>query len=439
MSAPNATDATVLGAAVPGFIAAHELPTVRSVRRFSVVAPDGRLVRVSVDSPAAVGRFRQLATIATVQRGVGELLAAGTTGSTGFVVQPLPGRRLVDLLALGGVDPGQLGGLLARVAGTLDALHDAGLVFGALAVSALVLDDPSGGVAGAGLDVAVLDDLLSVLPLGDRVPTNAAGRFVGGVPSAPELTDGAELTPATDVFGLAAVLATMLIGSTGWVTNPAAALRRYGSGSAAVLTALSIDPAARRVGVQELLQAVTGLTAGAPAPASVAPVSAAPASVAPVVAPASAAPSAGPSAAPSAAHRAATSPAPAPAQGSGTLPPPPPAPAPAPVGSGMLPPPPPVRSRQPLPSAALAAPTGPAIVRHTPCWQREIDDAALRMWGPVDPLADPIDRPDLRFRSAAVIEELTEEPERPLWRSPVLICSVLATIIVLVVAGILIF
>lgn len=63
----------------------------------------------------------------------------------------------------------------------------------------------------------------------------------------------------------------------------------------------------------------------------------------------------------------------------------------------------------------------------------------MMVWGPVDPLADPIDRPDLRFRSAVVIEELAEDPERPLWRSPVLVCSLLATIVVLVVAGILMF
>jgi len=391
----------ILGAAVPGLQSAEQLPTVRGVRRFSVLAPDGRTVRVSVDSPEAVTIFRELALLPAIRWGVGELLAAGSHGRHGFIVQPAAAGRLADRIVAGGCPPAEVARLLQPVARALSALHAGGLCFAATAVPAISLVPAIAGTAIAGtaiagsagtgaagsMPTAVLDDLLPVVPLGSRIAPGAWDRFAGAVPSAPELRDGGPLTAATDVFGLAVVVATLLTGSTAWTADPAAALLAAGACAAALRTALAIDPAGRRITVEELYLALADQPAASLADQ--------------------------PAAENSAGYQ-----------------------TPAVL---ELPPPPPVRSRL---AAPVEAP-GRQLVEHRsstvggadlPEWQREIAQAAMLLWGDFDNTGAPVDRPELRYRAASSFEQLVADPVRPMWRSPVLVCSVLATLVVLVVA-----
>ena len=366
----------MLAEAVPELQSAAQLPTVHGAQRFAVVAPDGRTVLVSLDSPDAVGRFRQLAAVPAIGTGVAELLAAGVSGSTGFIVQPMP-EPLPGWQS--GLAPDRLRALLEPVVAALIALHAAGLCVGSLSLDSLALQ--ADGTAN-------LADLLTAVPIGARVAPGDWPRYAGAVPSAPEIADGQPLTAATDSFALAAMIATLLTGSSGWLGNPAAALSALGAeGRDTVLGALAIEPAGRRGTPQDLLQALTDVAGAAPPrPAS-----------RPVVE----------------ASRPVARPAPA---------------APQP-GRSTLPPPPPVRSRQPVAAADV-----PAAVREVPAWQRQLSDAAVEMWGPADEFAEPIDRPDLRFRPAVELTQLAVTPDRPAWRSPVVIGSVVLTAVVLVIA-----
>lgn len=129
------------------------------------------------------------------------VLATGRHDGTPYLVMPLVrGRTLADHLEEGALSPREAVELLAGIAGALDAVHRNGLVHGDVKPSNIMLtEQPSSR--------AVL------LDFGQGATTKAdrAGSFVGTPAyAAPEHLRRGSVTPAADIYALAAVLAECL-------------------------------------------------------------------------------------------------------------------------------------------------------------------------------------------------------------------------------------
>ncbi|HEY3503080.1 MAG TPA: serine/threonine-protein kinase [Actinocatenispora sp.] len=173
-----------------------------------------------------------------------------------LVMEYLPWRSLAQRVAdTGPLSPRRAAGLGAQLAGALEALHDKGIVHCDVKPgNVLVADDGAAKLTDFGLSRLLGDDAA----LGDGL--------VRGTPAylAPEVADGQEPTPASDVFSLGATLYAAVEGVSpfGSSDSPAALQRRARAGAIApparsgpalarLLTALlAPDPADRPTAAQ---------------------------------------------------------------------------------------------------------------------------------------------------------------------------------------------
>lgn len=229
---------------------------------FEAVDVDGAPVALKVLRPELTGdatlkaRFRREARLAQAIRSahVAPILELGEAHGLTFLVLPLyPGGSLAARLANGPLDAGDTADLAAQLARGLDELHGRGIVHRDVKPSnVLFAADGTAALSDFGLARAV-----------DSTRLTLDGQLLG-TPHylAPELIEGHEATPASDLYALGCVLYECVAG-----TPPFAAHRLAQLGFAhlvepppdprerrpelpadfalALLTALDKDPAAR--------------------------------------------------------------------------------------------------------------------------------------------------------------------------------------------------
>lgn len=161
-------------------------------------------------------------------------------GGPVLVLQYAPGGTLAALVARRGpCSPGEVVGLLAPIASALAAAHAVGLVHGDLSPGNILLD-------GDGRPLLADLGTARLLADGNGLAFGTAG-FVD-----PAVAAGRPVSPASDVYGLAAVGVYVLSGSaltgTAVTEGPLAVLAGYGLPDAMVRVleqALHVDPGAR--------------------------------------------------------------------------------------------------------------------------------------------------------------------------------------------------
>ncbi len=131
--------------------------------------------------------------------GDGQAAVPGGTAIRYLVRDLVPGQTLEERLAEGPLQPAEALRIVASVAGTLAALHEAGLSHGNLVPSNVVLGPDGVTVTDAGLW------LLRDHPVVDVFPSALSY-------TAPERAAGGPVTPAADMYSLGVVFAACLAG-----------------------------------------------------------------------------------------------------------------------------------------------------------------------------------------------------------------------------------
>ncbi|WP_187697848.1 serine/threonine-protein kinase [Cellulomonas telluris] len=213
-----------------------------------------KLLHPHVGADAAV-RARLLREVAALQRlrhpSVAAVLDAEADSTEAFIVTELvPGATLTERVrADGPLDADELLALAEGLRSALAAVHAAGVVHRDLKPSNVLLTD----------DGPVLIDFGLAQGLDDDATLTTAG-FVLGTPGylAPELLDGGEPGPATDLWGWAALLAYAATGRDPFGSRPVeAVLARARSGEVDLagvgpLTAEAVSAALRPVPAERL-------------------------------------------------------------------------------------------------------------------------------------------------------------------------------------------
>lgn len=271
----------------------------------AVQASLGRPVALKVlrpelaDDPDFVARFRREARLqASLEHPhVLSVYEVGSSSEGLFLAMKLvTGKTLLDLLDQGELSTERALTLLDQVAGALDAAHEAGLVHRDVKPQNILVDDG---------DRAYLADF-GLTRLGTETTATASRSMLGSVAYvAPEVVGGADPTPASDRYGLAATLFQSLTGDVPFpFSSPAAVLyahaadpvpsarRRRPELSASLDEvfdrALAKDPAARPATSRALLAEALGAIGSDEAVLSSVPptaIVAAPVSETPAVAP----------------------------------------------------------------------------------------------------------------------------------------------------------
>ena len=210
-------------------------------------------------------------------------------GEAPFVtMELLDGETLAQRIArCGHFDVGAAQRVLRQVALGLAAVHRAGVVHGDLKSENIFLERGRDGVAR----VVIIDFGLarSLLPGAHRPPPRAAREVAGTVAyMAPEQLQGAEATPASDIYGLGVVVFQMVTGQlpfqlapTAEATQAALAARIAGppplpsairrelgpAWDQLVARCLARDPAERFARAEQLLCALHGMPRQLPRPA----------------------------------------------------------------------------------------------------------------------------------------------------------------------------
>ncbi|MFW3172597.1 serine/threonine-protein kinase [Geodermatophilus sp. CPCC 206100] len=181
-------------------------------------------------------------------------VAVDEAGSPWLVMEYLPSRSLAEVLAEDGVlHVDQVAQIGAQVADALVATHAAGIVHRDVKPANVLIGE------GAGVDGLVKITDFGISHATGDVTLTQTGQITG-TPAflAPEVAQGSEMTPESDVFSLGATLYTCLEGEPpfgmddnalrllhrvagGQVAPP----RRAGSMSGALTRMLAVDPAAR--------------------------------------------------------------------------------------------------------------------------------------------------------------------------------------------------
>lgn len=193
-----------------------------------------------------------------------ELLASGGDDEdTAYLVMPLyEGERLEELAAHGPMAPAAIAPFVSAAAGALDALHAAGLIHGDVKPANLLR------AVGDAPGIKLIDFNVTI-PIG----ASTGGQFAGSAPyMAPELWRGDAVSPATDVYALAAMTVRLLTGQPlfgaasqiQWMRahlDEAPVLATLGPSLAAILgRALAKDPAARPQAAGELGRQLLAVT-----------------------------------------------------------------------------------------------------------------------------------------------------------------------------------
>lgn len=188
-----------------GYRLGERLPDCRDAEMWAATDPEGRAVTVTVipcDKPAA-GRagFDRLAEVH--HPGLASILASSWADGRCVVVSERPaGIDLASATAYGLPSASDLASWGTQAAEALTALHERGLVHGGLCPAVLVLDEEGDvTVTAAGVALAA-----APLELGDRDPAENAATV------SPEEVLATRLTPASDVYALAATLYLLATG-----------------------------------------------------------------------------------------------------------------------------------------------------------------------------------------------------------------------------------
>ena len=189
---PGFTDVVELGSGPGAEFAAREVGTNRAVRLRRLAPTDPALA-----DPAELERELSTLAVISAHPNVVTLYCSvrAPDGSTVLVLEPATGS-LADRVAAGGALPPPAAVAVAvAVAGALETAHRAGVRHGAVSPDTVLFTRFGAPVLG-GLG-------LTAAPVGYAGPD-------GHVP--PEVLVGAPVTPATDVYGLAATLYHLLAG-----------------------------------------------------------------------------------------------------------------------------------------------------------------------------------------------------------------------------------
>ncbi len=229
---------------------------------FRATAQDGRIVAVKqlrpelVEDGAALARFRREALVARsiTTPHLAPILELGEADGLVYLVQPYyEGGSLAALLRSGRLDAEATSRLAAQVGRGLDALHERGVLHRDVKPSNVLLDR-TGAAALADFGLA----------RGAESTRLTADGQILGTPHylAPELIEGSELRPPSDIYALGCIVYECLVGEPPFAGRAAAEIgfahlveappdpreRRpeLPSGLAeAVLAALEKEPAAR--------------------------------------------------------------------------------------------------------------------------------------------------------------------------------------------------
>jgi serine/threonine protein kinase len=186
------------------------------------------------DEPVARARFLREARVAAriESRHVVPILEAGEAEGAVYLVMPLYVESLAGLLRRSGrLGVDELADLAAQLGRGLDALHAAGILHRDIKPSNVLLDED--GIA------ALADFGLARAP--DSTRLTHEGQVLGSLHYlAPELIEGAEATPASDIYALGCLLYEAIVG------EPLFAGRRPAELGFAHLTELPRDPREQR-------------------------------------------------------------------------------------------------------------------------------------------------------------------------------------------------
>ncbi len=194
-----------------------------------LLAPDAEL-----DDPAAVARFRhEVGALGSIRHpNVVPLLDHGVDDELGpYLVMPLlEGRTLREVIADGPIEPAVCALALREIASGLAALHDVGLVHRDLKPENIVIE-PDGRPV-------ILD--LGLAWTATQSRHTEEGAIAGSVPyMAPEQIDGADPTPATDLWALAVI-------AHEWITGQRPFARPRQSEEVAAILAGQFEPLVER-------------------------------------------------------------------------------------------------------------------------------------------------------------------------------------------------
>jgi len=235
-----------------------------------------KLLRPELASDATLrARFRREARLAQGIESphVAPILELGESNGVVFLVLPLyPGASLAARLRTGALDPAETADLAAQLARGLDELHRCGIVHRDVKPSN-VLFDAEGR--------AVLSDF-GLARTADSTRLTQDGQLLG-TPYylAPELIEGLEATPASDLYALGCVLYECVTGGPPFaahrltelgfahLTEPAPDPRGRrpdlpADFALALLTALDKDPAARPTTATALARMLSAARSSAP-------------------------------------------------------------------------------------------------------------------------------------------------------------------------------
>ena len=215
---------------------------------FTASAPEGQTVALKLlrpelaQDPVALARFAREARLASELRTTHlvPILELGESDGLTFLIQPYysGGSLSQRLRVLGPLSTEQAVDLAAQLARGLDALHREGVLHRDVKPSNVLLD---------GQGTAALTDF-GLARASDSTRLTAEGQLLG-TPHylAPELIEGAEATPQSDLYALGCVLYESLVG------RPPFAGRRPAEVGFAHLTEQPPDPRERRPELGEAL------------------------------------------------------------------------------------------------------------------------------------------------------------------------------------------
>jgi hypothetical protein len=242
-------EAELLSVAVPEALGAELLARSELAAVFRVIGGDLSSAVVKIVQPDRLPFVASIYAALGTQSGVLNLQASGAAGELGYLVFAFYPQTIADRIEAGPVAAAEVSRLLGPAADALVQLHRNGFVHADVKPSNLLL-------APAGQ--AVLADLDGAAHFG-TVPQRVSVGF-----SPPEQLTGTPLAFENDVYGFTATVISLLSGGTAWLADPT---RWLESPLAAELPAdaikllragIAADPSVRRLSPPQLIASLGG-------------------------------------------------------------------------------------------------------------------------------------------------------------------------------------